>query len=232
MTIVTKLEKEVYDLLIHQLNNYWTDYDAQIINKMVPFALEEMENSYSAVSSDKFYNNNRMVFSPYYSVTWMIFLYRLSYLLGIENNNHEAGIVYYLNKIMHSIDWFYQVKLPVHFMAEHPLGSVLERARYGDYLFVYQGTTVGGNRKDNKLYYPVIGNNVVMYANSSVLGNSNIGNNVIISANSYLINENIPSNCIVFGQSPNICIKRKNEEEIKMMTKAFWKWQTKNIQTN
>lgn len=199
---------------------------------MVPFALEEMENSYSAVSSDKFYNNNRMVFSPYYSVTWMIFLYRLSYLLGIENNNHEAGIVYYLNKIMHSIDWFYQVKLPVHFMAEHPLGSVLGRARYGDYLFVYQGTTVGGNRKDNKLYYPVIGNNVVMYANSSVLGNSNIGNNVIISANSYLINENIPSNCIVFGQSPNICIKRKNEEEIKMMTKAFWKWQTKNIQTN
>lgn len=29
------------------------------------------------------------------------------------------------NKAMHSVEWFYQVELPVHFMAEHPLGSVV-----------------------------------------------------------------------------------------------------------
>ena len=125
---------------------------------------------------------------------------------------------------MHSVDWYYEVKLPVHFMAEHPLGSVLGRAEYGDYLFVYQGTTVGGNRKDGKLYYPVLGNNILIYANSTILGNCHIGNNVIISAESYIINETIPDNCIVFGKSPDIVIKNKSEEEIKDMTSFIWKW--------
>lgn len=50
---------------------------------------------------------------------------------------------------------------------------------------------------------------MVLYAYIKVLGNTKIGNNVIISANSYLINEEIPDNCIVFGQIPNIVIKKK-----------------------
>lgn len=62
-----------------------------------------------------------------------------------------------------------------------------------------------------------------MYANSTILGDCNIGNNVVISANSYLINEEVPDNCIVFGSSPNIVIKKRNEEEIKKMTDHIWK---------
>ncbi len=85
-------------------------------------------------------------------------------------------------------------------------------------------TTVGGNRKDGKLYYPVLGNNILIYANSTILGNCHIGNNVIISAESYIINETIPDNCIVFGKSPDIVIKNKSEEEIKDMTSFIWKW--------
>ena len=73
---------------------------------------------------------------------------------------------------MHSNDWFYAVELPVHFLCEHPLGSVLGRAIYGDYLFVYQGTTVGGNRNKGILSYPKIGTNVVLYANATILGNT------------------------------------------------------------
>lgn len=161
---------------------------------------------------------------PTFSVTWSIFLYRLSRLLFQKGNNHEADCVYYLNKIMHSNDWFYQVDLPVHFGAEHPLGSVLGKAEYGDYFFIYQGTTVGGNRTGEKLFYPVLGNNVLLYANATVLGKSVLGDNVIISANSYLINEIIPSNCIVYGKSPNIVIREKSEEEIKNMSRHIWRW--------
>lgn len=128
---------------------------------------------------------------------------------------------------MHANDWFYQIELPKHFWAEHPLGSVLGRAKYGDYLFVYQGTTIGGNRSlengESVLRYPTLGNNVVLYANSTVLGNTKIGDNVIVAANTYLINEDIPSNCIVFGTSPNIVIKVKSEEEIIKLTEHIWK---------
>ena len=125
---------------------------------------------------------------------------------------------------MHANDWFYAIDLPTHFHCEHPLGSVLGRATYGDYFFVYQGTTVGGNRSKGKLFYPMIGTNVILYANATILGNTNIGNNVVVSADSFLINETIPDNCIVFGKSPNISIKEKSEDEIKEYTQHIWGW--------
>ena len=132
-------------------------------------------------------------------------------------------MVYYLNKIMHGVDWYHQIELPVHFLAKHPMGSVLGRAKYGDYFFVYQGTTVDGNRKNGKLYYPQIGNNVIMYANSSVIGDSIIGNNVVISAEATIMNEIIPDNSLVFGKSPNLIIKTKDVDHIKSMTSHIWK---------
>lgn len=137
--------------------------------------------------------------------------------------NECADMVYYLNKIMHSVDWYHQIELPIHFLAEHPMGCVLGRAKYGDYFFVYQGTTVGGNRKNGKLYYPQIGNNVIMYANSSVIGDSIIGNNVVISAEATIINQIVPNNSIVFGKSPNLIIKTKDVDHIKSMTSHIWK---------
>lgn len=144
--------------------------------------------------------------------------------MGGVNTPKEADMVYYLNKIMHSNDWFYEISLPEHFLCEHPLGSVLGRASYGDYFVVYQGTTVGGNRCGRKLFYPILGHNIVLYANATVLGHTNIGNNVIISADSYIIDEKIPDNCIVFGKSPNLIIKEKTEGEIKEYTAHIWNW--------
>lgn len=124
---------------------------------------------------------------------------------------------------MHSVDWFYAVDLSVHCLCEHPLGSVLGRAQYGDWLLVYQGTTVGGNIKESVLYYPKIGNNVVMFANSIVLGQSIIGDNVIISAGARIINDEVPSNSIVFGTSPNLAIKEREEFAIKSMIEKYWR---------
>lgn len=135
----------------------------------------------------------------------------------------ETDSIYYLNKIMHSCDWFYAISLPEVFFAEHPLGSVLGKADYGNQFFFYQGCTVGGNRdKAGKLYYPVIGENVLMYSNSSILGDAVIGNNVIISAGTIIVGENIPDNSIVFGRSPNLIIKKRNEKEIQDRQKHLW----------
>lgn len=103
---------------------------------------------------------------------------------------------------MHAVDWFYAIDLPTHFLCEHPVGSVLGKAKYGDRLLIYQGTTVGGSIKDDVLCYPSFGDNVIMFSNSSVLGNTTIGENVMISAGTTVINDTIPSNCIVFGKSP------------------------------
>lgn len=218
------LHERIRKILFRQLENFWDEWDEEVINRQIPEALEQMNKNYSMAASKQRYRDGNMVFDPMYTGTYAIFLYKLSRLLFLEGNNKEAECIYYLNKVLHSVDWFYQTELPLHFMAEHLLGSVLGRAQYSDYLFVYQGTTIGGNRKGDVLYYPKVAENVVLYANATVLGNTSIGNNVIISANTYIINENIPNNCIVFGHSPNIIIKEQSEMKIKELTEHIWAW--------
>lgn len=139
----------------------------------------------------------------------MIFLYTLSNeLYKVYGRNSISDKVYYLNKIMNGVDMFYEIEMPNHWGAEHPVGSVMGRAKYDEVFFFYQCCTVGGTKdKKGNIYYPILGKNVHMYANSSILGNCHIGNNVNIGAGAIVKNENIPHNCTVFGQSPNLIIK-------------------------
>jgi len=139
----------------------------------------------------------------------MIFLYYLSHDIYIHRESTVlCDKIYYLNKILNCVDLFYAINLPDAFGAEHPLGSVMGRATYGNGFFFYQGCTVGGTKaKDGTIYYPQLGKDVKMYANSSILGRCKVGNNVQIGAGALVKNEDIPDNSIVFGQSPNLIIK-------------------------
>lgn len=213
--------------LLHQLYNYWPDLDEEIILSAVPVALDTILKNYEGLPNIRFFDGKDVHLSPLMSVQWMNFLYRLSHALyKIEGGKYCADQVYYLNKIMHSVDWFYAIELPIHFLCEHPLGSVLGRAKYGDYFFVYQGTTVGGNRKNGVLSYPSIGTNVILFANATVIGESVIGDNVVVSAGAQIINDIVPNNCIVFGKSPNLVVKPKSEDEIKKYTQHIWGWES------
>ena len=49
---------------------------------------------------------------------------------------------------------------------------------------------------------------------------------VVISAGTQIINETVPDNCIVFGKSPDLIIKKKTEAEIKKYTQHIWGWET------
>lgn len=210
--MIIKNDCNITELVIHQLKAFYVEINEDAIKKAVPNALDQMSINYEGYKDKRYILNDEVIFSPYISTQWVVFLYRLSRTLFLDGDEIAADQVYYLNKILNSVDWLYSVKLPPHFYCEHPLGSILGRAIYGDGLFVNQGTTVGGNIKDGKVIYPTIGDNVILFANATIIGNTNIGRNVIISANTYLINDNVPDNCIVFGKSPQIEIKKKSEE--------------------
>lgn len=216
-------------ILNKQLSNFWGEtYQEQLINETIEEALDKCFFSFSKLALSRCYNGKKVIFSPYDTVQWAVFLYYLSNLLWKKSYLNEATVVYYLNKIMHSVEWFYEIELPVHFFAEHPHNSILGKARYGDYFFCFHGTTVGANYKDDgSPVYPRLGDNVFMCANSSILGDSSIGNNVIISANTHIKNMNIPDNSIVFGNSLNnggVFIKQMSEFQIKRRTSKFWRW--------
>jgi serine acetyltransferase len=62
-----------------------------------------------------------------------------------------------------------------------------------------RGVVVGRNAKG----FPVIGDNVYIASNSTVIGNIHIGNNVIIGAGS-VVTKDIPDNSIVAGNPARI----------------------------
>ena len=129
--------------------------------------------------------------------------------------------LYALNKAMASVDLFYQVELPDIFTFDHPLGSVMGRASYSDYFTFSQGCTVGNNRG----IYPRFGQSVFMLSDSKVIGDCEIGSNVIIGANAYVKDVDIPSNSLVFGQSPNLVIKENRADAVRSYVEEVFRYE-------
>jgi serine O-acetyltransferase len=109
-----------------------------------------------------------------------------------------ATRLFYLNKILHSVDLFYSVAMPDIFMLVHPVGTVLGHARYGNYLVVYQNCTVGATTD----VYPRFGEGAILYSRSSVLGDCTLGNDVVMAANAMIVDVDVPAATIVVGQYP------------------------------
>ena len=77
--------------------------------------------------------------------------------------------IFLLNKILFSLDIFYEVELPDIFLFVHPLGTVLGRGSYSDYLVVYQRCNIGSNNNLSNSKH------VTLHPGASVLGNCIIG---------------------------------------------------------
>lgn len=205
---------ELGDAVFRQLKSFFpepSEADKQLALGILEEVLQKCENNFSH-SENKYFSTikdgKRIIrFDTFHSIQWMTFLYYLSHELYLKGSK-LCDQVYYLNKIMHSVDLFYAIELPCIWSAEHPLGTVMGRAKYSDGFFFYQGCTVGGTKdKEGNIYYPELEENVRMYANSSILGRCHIGKNVQIGAGALVKNQDVPDNCTVFGQSPNLIIK-------------------------
>ncbi|NLL28697.1 MAG: transferase [Bacteroidales bacterium] len=196
---------ETFDLIIRQLTNFWPicDSEKESIYSELDACLEQFFRI-ATVSSNKYFKNieGTPKFSPYHSDQYAMLLYIIARNL-FHSNQQLSEKLYYLNKVLHSIDVYPAVKLPSYFLLFHPVGAVLGRAEFNNYLTISQNCVVG----NNKGLYPVIGSYVSLMAHSMVLGNSEIGNNCIISAGSIVKDQNVPANSIVFGISPNLIIK-------------------------
>ena len=217
MLQISVIKLDLIQQIIRQLTSFFqlpSEEETQLVN-MIDKALLRLEKNLSGKVN--YYLNpftrdgNVLNFNVLHSGQYLIFLYYLSN--SIFNDYPEsklAGKVYYLNKIMNGVDLFYEIKLPDFFGTEHPVGSVMGRAKYGNDFFFYQGCTVGSTSNEDCSYnHPIIGENVCMYPNSAILGKCKIGNNVNIGAGAIVKNQDIPDNSTVFGQSPNIVIKTK-----------------------
>lgn len=201
-------EPEILALVKHQLNTLFglDTEDKRLINVKWGGVKQKLETCFAPNPNKYYHKNNEVYFNPFQSAQYTIFLYLLSREI-FESGDRRllADKIYYLNKTLNGCDLFYEIKLPSYFKLDHPVGSVMGRAEYGEGFSFGQCCTVG----NNKGIYPIIGENVRMCANSYIIGNCHIGNNVIIGANSGIKDSDVPNNTIVFGQYPNNIFKTK-----------------------
>ena len=88
----------------------------------------------------------------------------------------------------------------------HGLNGIIvsQYASIGKNVTIYHQVTIGA--KEDK-YAPIIGDNVIIYPKSILIGDIHIGDNVIIGAGSVVVKD-IPDNSIAVGNPARI-IKRK-----------------------
>lgn len=203
-------EQDILKLLLHQLDNTFmlSSQEKLDISRIYPSVLEKLEYCFER-TTNKYYSKQvgglkYPYFNPFHSCQYTIFLYLCSKVIAADIQSYLlADKVYYLNKILNNCDLFYQIDLPAFWGCEHPCGSIMGRAKYGEGFFFYQCCTVGGNHG----YYPIIGENVCMYAHSQIIGKCHIGDNVKLGAGCLIKDQDVPANSLVFGQSPHLVIK-------------------------
>lgn len=198
---------QIEALVVKQLSNYFpiSTEEKQFIHSEFASVLERLERCFIPNSNKYYIRNGEAYFNPFHSGQYNIFLYFLSNNVWKSGHAFLADKIYYLNKIMNSDDLFYEIELPDIFALDHPVGSVMGRAKYSNGFSFSQGCTVGNNHG----IYPVVGNNVQMCGNTSIIGKCCIGNNVTLGFGAVVKDQDVPDNSLVFGQSPNLIIKPK-----------------------
>lgn len=182
-----------------QLNNVFPDevlsVDASFI-KSVDGALELVKNCFKHIDNKYYFDGKNIIFNHRNADQYCVFLYWLSRISAFECSRKDiAEKTYLLNKILNGIDIFYEVELPLIFAVVHPLGTVLGRAEYKNFLLVYQRCGVG----TNKGKAPRLGCHLTLHPGASILGDCNVGDFCSVGANSLVIDQNLPDDTVFVG---------------------------------
>ena len=134
-------------------------------------------------------------FDHLHSSQYTTFLYYLANTVWRADGERAlCNKLFGLNKALNGIDLFYEIEMPEVFFIGHSVGIVLAKARYGNRLVLYQNSTVGKNHGEA----PSLGEGVVLYANSAVIGRCEIGAGSVIAQGVSVINRDTPGGATVF----------------------------------
>lgn len=137
-----------------------------------------------------------------------IYLFRLGVELHRNSLLDLKPQIHSLLKELCSCEIYFNNEICEGFYIIHGQGTVIgSRNKIGKGFKIHQGCTIG-HKKNGEGNGNLIGDNVTMYCNSSILGNIKIGDNVVIGAH-VLIAKDIEDNIIVTSNINNI--ERKNK---------------------
>lgn len=85
----------------------------------------------------------------------------------------------------------------------HPFCTEINAESIGDNFSCRNNTTIGNKRDGDNNHRAVIGNNVTIGVNVSIIGPVHIGNNVVIGAGSVVVKD-VPDNCVIAGNPAKV----------------------------
>jgi serine O-acetyltransferase len=193
LTILNSDAGRLTQYICRQLDNLFPDDDVSakpLIDRYLPQALFRLHRCINAV---KMWRLDE--FDYLHSSQYTIFLYYLSNTIWQnERQRNVCNKLFYLNKALNGIDLFYEIEMPEIFFIGHSVGIVLAKATYGNYLVLYQNSTVGKNHG----HAPCLGEGVVIYPNSAIIGKCEVANNSVVSQGTSIIDQDTKENCICF----------------------------------
>lgn len=134
-----------------------------------------------------------------------IFLFRLGREVHEHNLDELKFQIHWLLKELCSCEIYFNNDIDTGFYIIHGEGTVIgSRNKIGKGFKIHQGCTIG-HRKNGEGKGNVIGDDVTMYCNSSIIGELNIGNKVVIGGHVMVIND-VFSNKLI---TSNIVINEK-----------------------
>lgn len=205
LTLLNSSRGSLLKYVTTQLQTFFPDGDDthnNILDSCMDKALNRLEVCINPV---KMWKTGE--FDYLHSSQYAIFLYFLANSIWQQegkNCRRTCNRLFFLNKTLNGIDCFYEIQMPEIFFIGHSVGIVLAKASYGNYLVLYQNSTVGKSHG----IAPVIDDNVIMYPNSAVLGASHIRSGSTLSQGVSVINKTTDENCLVFqGSNGNLICK-------------------------
>jgi serine O-acetyltransferase len=140
-----------------------------------------------------------------------IYLYFLGNTIWKRSGDTDAPTrLFLMNKAFNGIDLFYEIAMPEVFYIGHSVGIVLAKATYGNYLVLYQNSTVG-RHKDQ---IPVLGERVVLYPNTAVIGRSVVEDDAVVSQGVSVVNKRVPTGSIAFAGAPGELVFRPRPDDL------------------
>ena len=187
-----------------QLRGMFPDGRAFELTPVVRRALERIEHCFARIVLPGYTREGKPFFSHLHGDQYASFLYFAAHAAWGEREDEAlASKLFLLNKALNGIVIMYDTVLPDVFVLMHTVGTMLGKAKYGNYLVAAQNVTVGMDRGG----VPTFGERVVLYGGSVVIGKASIGSNVTIAANTTVRGEKVPPGSVVAGTSPKLTVK-------------------------
>ncbi len=204
MELIDHTRQSLIDYTCAQVSTFFPDGKTELVRTHIARHIDEaLARVQRCINAVKMWVPEK--FNYLNSSQYCIYLYYLSNTIWRnERDNAVPTRLFCLNKALNAIDLFYEIEMPEVFFIGHSVGIVLAKATYGNYLVLYQNSTVGKNHG----IAPVIGDGVIMYPNTAIIGRCHVGANTVISQGVGIINRDTPGDCIAYpGMNGDLVFK-------------------------